>query len=356
MKIVHITRSLIVNSGVSVFVTELASAQAEQGHEVSLLYGWKPGCGVSSKVQVIENKKIYRELRKIEDPDIVHVHALWSFDVVQVMYWCWWHNVKYIVSPHGGLMPRVFAKGWLKKHIYYWVFLHFALKHADAIHCTGNAEAEVVQKLIPSAKTIIAPLGCKIPDNVKSRVDKPGDRKVLFLGRISEEKGLMFLLDAWRKVRKDGWKLIIAGPDWHGYGEKVKRKVEAEKISGVDFPGPADAALKDKLYRDADIFVLPSPMENFSAVVLDALAYKLPVIATKGTPWGIIEREKCGLWIDSNSTTALEDSLCRAMNVSQVELCKMGERGRIVAQEKFSWEYISNEMVNAYKCNIKNLV
>lgn len=347
MRIIHIVRSLIINSGVSVFVAELASAQAGQGHEVSLLYGWKPGCGVSSKVQVIENKKIYRELRKIEDPDIVHVHALWSFDVVQVMYWCWWHNVKYIVSPHGGLMPRVFTKGWLKKYIYYWVFLRFALKHAAAIHCTGDAEAEAVQKLIPSAKTIIAPLGCKIPDNVESRVDKPGCRKVLFLGRISEEKGLMLLLDAWKNVRKDDWKLIIAGPDWRGYGEKVRQKVEKEKIDGVDFPGVANAALKDKLYREADVFILPSPMENFGAVVLDALAYKLPVIATRGTPWEVIEKERCGWWIESNSTIAMQNALSRAASLSAQERDVVGSRGVDVAKN-YEWSVIAKNIIAEY--------
>lgn len=343
MRIIHIVRSLIVNSGVSVFAAELASAQAERGDKVTLIHRWHPGYGVSNKVRVIENKRVVYELAKIDSPDIVHIHALWSLEVVQAMYWCWWHKVKYVVSPHGGLMPRVFTKGWLKKHVYYWVFLHFALKHAAAIHCTGNAEAEVIQKLIPSAKIIIAPLGCKIPNNVESRVDKLGDRKVLFLGRISEEKGLMFLLDAWKKVRRDGWKLIIAGPDWHGYGKRLREKVEVEKIGGVEFPGSADATLKDKLYREADVFILPSPMENFGAVVLDALAYKLPVICTRGTPWEVIEKERCGWWIEPNSADAIASSLASAMGRSEKDREVMGQRANDIAL-LHTWKIVANNI------------
>lgn len=354
MKIVHCIQGLEATSGVSVFCAELAKAQVLLGHDVYIMYGSNLEYKVDSSVKLICGK----DLGKIGfRPDIVHQHAIWGVFCRNNMAWAKKNKVDYVVSVHGCLMPRVFTHGWLKKTLFFKLAIKGLMDKAKFIHCTGDSEAEVVKNLGLKATVKVAPLGCYLPDIEVKAKDKGEGRMALFLGRLGEEKGLMYLLDAWKAINNKKWRLVIAGPDWLGYGEKVKRKVEVENISGVEFPGSADAALKDKLYREADVFVLPSPMENFSAVVLDALAYKLPVIATKGTPWSEIETHQCGWWIEPNSVVALESSLRIAMNMPQVELSEMGKRGRILAQEKYSWGNIANAILNAYWCNnVKNLV
>ena len=207
-------------------------------------------------------------------------------------------------------------------------------------------------------------------------------RTLLFLGRISEEKGLLVLLEAWKSLGggatgvralptggesgADEWRLVIAGPDWGGYLSQVHRKCRELGLAwtesatadasarGIVFTGAADAELKDRLYRAADVFVLPSPMENFSMVVLEALAYGVPAIATKGTPWGELEDigaefggGRCGWWIEQG-VVPLAAALREAMALTERERAAMGARGRELARRKYSWRSVADTLLAAY--------
>lgn len=342
LRIVHVTRSLIVNSGISVFVCRMADAMANVGHDVSLRYTWKPDMAVDEKVDS-------REFASLDEltfkPDVVHVHGLWSMDMVRAMEWCRNNCVKYFVSPHGGLMPRVLKYGWIKKHIFYWLFLRKNLNAAAGIHCTGEGEADAVHGLGIKAKTFIVPLGCDIP---KLNPDEMKENMILFLSRIGEEKGLTYLLDAWKTIEHKGWRIVLAGPDWEGYRGTLEAKIKSEEIRDIEFFGPANAEQKDMLYRKARVFVLPSPMENFSMGVLDALAYGLPVICTKGTPWKAIHDKGCGWWINSNDPAALSDALKETMSLSSEEIQNIQIKAVQIAAE-FSWRKQAQKMVDDYQ-------
>lgn len=363
MKIVHAIVGMTRTAGTTVFVRELAREQLTQGHDVRIAYHTRSEVDAESMPIV--------KIQSLDDlgycPDIVHIHAIWSMFLVQAMRWCVRKGIPFVVSPHGGLMPRVMNKGWLKKRLFYSLFVKPLLKKAKAIHCTGEGEVAAVKLLGILVKTFIAPLGCRLPKmDEETAKDNGEQRNVLFLGRLGEEKGLVLLLDAWKGIAWKGqvepspsaasWKLVIAGPSWHGYGEGLKNKVEVEKIGGVEFTGSADETMKDRLYRAADIFVLPSPTENFSMVVLDALAYGVPVICTKGTPWRVISLpptppstspSPAGWWIESNSVEAIRVALEAAMKLTDEERQVMGARGREVAQG-YSWEHVCRVVMEFY--------
>ena len=65
--------------------------------------------------------------------------------------------------------------------------------------------------------------------------------------------------------------------------------------------------------------MLPSPMENFSAVVLEALSYATPVICTTGTPWQAVEERRCGWRVEPDSAAALASALAAATSISDAE-------------------------------------
>lgn len=194
---------------------------------------------------------------------------------------------------------------------------------------------------------VVGVRGCRLPVGSEVKVKGEGEqRMVLFLGRLGEEKGLELLLEAWKEIQITSGKLVLAGPSWQGYGEKLREKVEVEKIGGVEFAGPADEAMKDRLYRAADVFVLSSPMENFSLVVLEALAYGAPVICTKGTPWKCIEEQNCGWWIDytrESFVRALKD----ALEASDEKLGEMGARARALAGT-YDWRRVAERLTGLY--------
>jgi glycosyltransferase involved in cell wall biosynthesis len=125
------------------------------------------------------------------------------------------------------------------------------------------------------------------------------DRIVLFVGRVSEEKGALELPRLMDRVRREVPKarLVVAGT---GPAEERLRAM----VPGGVFLSWLDVDKLSKLYSSADVLVLPSRFDTFGCVVVEALASGLPVVAyaTKG-PKDIIEDGVCGL------TVATEEEL-----------------------------------------------
>ena len=340
MKILHALRGLEATSGISTFVVELCNHQAKAGHKVCFVYQRSLERDFSPEVLVLQESELGLLGWK---PDVVHIHAIWTPFSVRMLRWCEKNAIPYIVSPHGCLMQRVLQKGKLKKWIFLNLLLRPLLNKARCWHCTGEGEVAACKKIGFNGPFSIIPLGCIIPN-----LGAQKQNIVLFLGRISEEKGLRLLLGAWKALGIEDWVLVLAGPDWFGERKVLEEKIKSESIPNVSFPGAADEYLKDKLYREAKIFVLPSPMENFSAVVLEALAYAIPVIATKGTPWQELRDYKCGWWIDQGED-ALETALKAAMSLEDDERADMGVRGRTLVAEKYSWDKVSDSVLALYE-------
>lgn len=340
MKILHALRGLEATSGISTFVVELCNHQARAGHQVCFVYQRSLERGFSTEVLILHESELgllgWR-------PDVVHVHAIWTPFSVRMLRWCAKNSIPYIVSPHGCLMPRVLQKGRLKKWIFLNLLLRPLLNKARCWHCTGKGEITACQASGFDGPFSVVPLGCNLPE--------PGAQKkniVLFLGRISEEKGLRLLLCAWKALEIEDWALVLAGPDWFGERKVLEEIIKCESIPNVCFAGAADEKMKDKLYREAKLFVLPSPMENFSAVVLEALAYSIPVIATKGTPWQELQTNKCGWWID-HGQKALETALKSAISLADDVRVQMGARGRELVAGKYSWDKVSASILTLYE-------
>lgn len=333
MRIVHVIVDLVQTSGVSVTVREVAERQARMGHDVWIAIRQDPDTPIAPEVHVKEVSSL-SELGFA--PDLVHVHGIWTTFSAKAMRWCRRRNVRYIVSPHGGLMSRVFIKGWWKKVPFYVCCLWDNLRNADMLHCTGNLEMGAVTALGLKPPMVYAPLGCNMPAET-GKLPKPG-HELLFLSRIGEEKGLGYLLDAWKELDHGDWTLNIAGPGWRGYVELVKYKIAREKIKDVVLSGGVKPDRVADVYRKADGFVLSSPVENFSLVVLDALAFGLPVVCTQGVPWGEIAERNSGWWVTPSSSEALKAAIGQLLAMTDAERLEMGARGRALAQEKYTWD------------------
>lgn len=352
MKILHVTQEMFKTSGVATFCKEIAAEQVRAGHEVWALVQGNYDLKFDEGVKVVVGPAM--EMVRVR-PDIVHIHGLWAPFSARAMTWCRQRGISYVISPHGCLMPRVFKKGWLKKHLFWCLALRKGVEQASLIHCTAEAERQAVARFGFEVPYVIAPLGARLLPSPPSQPSQPSQhsspsqlRTCLFLGRISDEKGLPLLLGAWKRLDAANWRLVIAGPDWRGYRALLEKKVAEGGIHGVEFHDPVFGPDRDALYRNADLFALASPVENFSAVVLDALAFGVPVICTKGTPWGCIEREKCGWWVEPNSSAALYEALKMATSLPRDELREIGRRGIAIAQRDYSWESISETVLKGY--------
>ncbi len=200
------------------------------------------------------------------------------------------------------------------------------------------------------------------------RVDHVEKRRVLFVSRMHPKKGVMELVEAWGRLvvsRQSsvvsGWECelvyTVSGELEKEYEAKVKARV---KELGLEdqfiFTGALNDEEKWEAYARADLFVLPTYSENFGIVVAEALWAGVPVITTKGTPWQELETWKCGKWIDlpeegSNPAdwSTLVSALEGVMLMSDDERREMGERGRKLVEEKYTWNACVMKMKEGYR-------
>lgn len=204
------------------------------------------------------------------------------------------------------------------------------------------------------------------PDTVRELGVDPDRRSVIFVGRITRQKGLPYFLRAARELPSDVQLVLCAGaPDTKEIQQEVEDLVAelAQKRSGViwipeHLPQPKLAAL----LTQADLFVCPSIYEPLGIVNLEAMACGAPVIgtATGGIP-EVVVAEKTG-WLvpidqvqDGSGVPIDEDkfvsdwaqALNQALSSSQLE--SFGEAGRERAKQEFSWESIATRTIEVYQ-------
>ena len=211
-------------------------------------------------------------------------------------------------------------------------------------------EYDDVRRLGLRAPVTIIPNGVDVPDEVVWD-EASGRQMLLFLGRIHPTKQVDVLLRIWRKVqgRFREWDLCIAGGDGGGgYLDEMRRRAGRLGCERVTFPGEVFGAAKEELLRKGHLFILPSHSENFGVAVAEALAHGLPSIVTKGAPWGGLEREGCGWWVDNRQDSLIE-SLEFALSLPSSSLRDMGFKGHEWIKRDFSWEHIAGMMEQTYQ-------
>ena len=285
-------------------------------------------------------------------PDIIHVHGLWRPHLHKVCVIARHLCIPYVISPRGMLEPWSLAQKRLKKTVARWLYQDKDLKCAAALHATAESEAEQLRKLGFVNPIIISPNGVNVPKSDAAANHDKTSRRVLFASRMHPKKGVMELVEAWNVVKPKGWvcELVYTVNDGFEceYEERVKAKVRALGLDGCFiFTGALDDEEKWKAYGRADIFVLPTYSENFGIVVAEALWARVPVITTKGTPWHDLEDNKCGWWIEIG-VEPLVKALSEVMRVSDAERCEMGERGRRLVEEKYTWNAVVKTMLEGY--------
>ena len=153
------------------------------------------------------------------------------------------------------------------------------------------------------------------------------------------------LIEAWARVRPQGWRLRIAGPDEAGHQKQVERAVSAARLGEViSFTGPIEPKMRESAFFDADFFVLPTHSESFGMVVTEALAHNLPVLTTTGAPWLILRERGCG-WCVDPTVDGLTEGLRQATCLNTRALREMGRKGRALVIEKLSWKSVADLML-----------
>jgi glycosyltransferase involved in cell wall biosynthesis len=291
--------------------------------------------------------------------DVVHINSLYQFPSTAAAHYCRKHGVPYIVRPHGTLDPYLYRRHSLRKRLYEVLIERRNLTHATAVHFTTTEEMRLAKLSGLRFRSAVASLGIEFeagPVHTENAADTiwpqlAGKKLVLFLSRINFKKGLDILARAFGHIyrTRQNAHLVIAGPDTDGYAARVRRWLAEEgALEAVTFTDMVLGERKAALLRRADLFVLPSYTENFGIAVVEAMAAGLPVvISNQVNIWSEIAAARAGLVVKPDVLEVAQAMLTLLDNPSLAN--EMGERGRCLAQEKFSWQVAADELLRLYR-------
>lgn len=367
MRILHVIGGVTPKAGgPSRSVPGLCKALAAQGVEIALfvhtdvgsesadLGGCKLICGRGIRILPWKRAEDFRSAVLAFKPQIVHLHGVWCWYLHQDIRICRELQIPYVIAPRGSLDAWSVKQKWLKKKLALWLYQGNDLCHAAAIHITAEKEKSDVQKLIGcGVPMIMSANGINLPKSLPEwNQHSDGRRRMLFLSRMNEKKGVLNLVEAWNKVQPSGWccELVysVGNPNDEEYERKVKQRVQDLGLQdSFIFTGALDNDAKWAAYRRADAFVLPTHTENFGIVIAEALYAGLPVLTTKMAPWQGLVEHNCGLWVDDD-LLSITNGLEELTSSPAEKLREMGARGRKYVCMTYNWDELSRELMKGY--------
>lgn len=291
---------------------------------------------------------------------IFHAHNLWNNIPYLTYKLSQKYKIPYILSSRGALYPWSLSQNSFQKKIAWSFFQKDALNNATCIHATNVSELRAIKNIGILSPIALIPNGINL-NEFKFNMSKNSSRKklglktdrkyILFFSRIHPKKGLEYLVESWIKISNKfpNWNLLIVGPvEDQKYYSSIQKKLNNHNLNGRTFlRGMLKNEKRLHCFNSSDLFILPSHTENFGIAIAEAMASKLPVITTHGTPWQEIQRYDAGWWVKLSHKN-IDRAIREALSSSDVDLKKKGINGYKIIKD-YEWKYQAKKMKKVYK-------
>lgn len=277
--------------------------------------------------------------------DIVHFHAegpcamLWIPKIF---------GKRCIVTIHGIDWQRAKWGGFASKYIKFGEKV--AVKYADEIIVLS----ESVQKYFKSTygrETVFIPNGVnrpvvREPQLIKEKFGLNKDDYILFLGRLVPEKGITYLIKAFRQINTDK-KLVIAGgsSDTDEFLQELKEFAKGD--DRIIFTGFVQGRLLEELYSNAYVYVLPSDLEGMPLSLLEAMSYQNCCVVSDIAECAEIVEDKAVVFQKSNVEQLKEKLRYLCDHPKQVKMYKNSASDFIC--QKYNWDDVVDKTVALYR-------
>ena len=220
----------------------------------------------------------------------------------------------------------------------------------------------------------VNPNQSSINNQKADNADSP--KRLLFVGRLSPEKGVHVLLNAYKKVvrHNKNVKLTLIGPQsaapaeyivnisddpkvrkltpfyGPGYQDKLKSEISGYVDKNIFFIDSVPYKELVRYYCDSDVFVFPSVWhEPFGMPIVEAMACGKAVVSTRsgGIP-ELVDDGQTGLLVDRDDSDALAGAILRLLDDKNLRE-SMGKAGRERVLEKFTWDKVANDLMKLYQ-------
>ena len=355
--------------GIEIVVAELSKRMAAQGHDVTAynrksehiagkdfeqsekIKQWH---GVKIKwVKTPDSSKLnaivysfFATLRAVFSRfDIIHFHAEGPASMVVLAKL---FRKRSVVTIHGLDWQRSKWGGFATK------FLKFgertAAKYADEIIVLSkNVQDYFIN--VYNRETVFIPNGISKPDNyepeiIKNKYGLDKDGYILFLGRLVPEKGVHYLIEAYKELDTDK-KLVIAGGSSHTKEYESELKALANGNENIIFTGFIQGKELDELYSNAYIYCLPSDLEGMPISLLEAMSYGNCCLTSN-----IAEcSEVCGenaVYFEQGNVPSLKSTLEELLK-NEERVSKLKNAAARYILSRYNWDNVCDDTLKLYE-------
>lgn len=355
--------------GIEIVVAELSKRMAAQGHDVTAynrksehiagkdfeqsekIKQWQ---GVKIKwVKTPDSSKLnaivysfFATLRAVFSRfDIIHFHAEGPASMVILARL---FRKRSVVTIHGLDWQRSKWGGFATK------FLKFgertAAKYADEIIVLSKNVQDYFIKVY-DRETVFIPNGISKPDNyepeiIKNKYGLDKDGYILFLGRLVPEKGVHYLIEAYKELDTDK-KLVIAGGSSHTKEYESELKALANGNENIIFTGFIQGKELDELYSNAYIYCLPSDLEGMPISLLEAMSYGNCCLTSN-----IAEcSEVCGenaVYFEQGNVQSLKSTLEELLK-NEERVSKLKNAAARYILSRYNWDNVCDDTLKLYE-------
>lgn len=211
-----------------------------------------------------------------------------------------------------------------------WTYLRWFYSQADKVFVPSMAfKEELIANGIAEEKITVMPRGIDTARFVPaSGTRQDNGFKLLYVGRVSKEKNLDVLADAFKLLDRADVSLTVVGDGPH------RAQLEASlHMFDATFTGYLEGDDLVRAYQESDLFVFPSTTDTFGNVILEAHACGVPTVATdSGGPQENVVDGETGLIVKGNDVYALASGI--ELLLDRNRLREMGRRARSMVEAK----------------------
>ncbi|WP_418718776.1 glycosyltransferase family 4 protein [Candidatus Allofournierella merdipullorum] len=354
--------------GVEIVVEELSTRMVAQGHAVTCFN--RAGHHVSGKAFDGEKIKDYKGVNLVTVPtldkkgmaaltssffaalfaafgkyDVIHFHA----EGPCAMLWLpKLFGKRCVATIHGLDWEREkWKNGFGSKYIRFGEKI--AVKFADEIIVLSRGVQEYFRQSY-GRETRFIPNGVSRPetrkaDLIKNKFGIDKDEYILFLGRIVPEKGLRYLIQAYRELQTDK-KLVIAGgsSDTDDFMKEIQELANDERVI---FTGFVSGQMLEELYSNAYLYVLPSDLEGMPLSLLEAMSYGNCCVVSNIAECTEVVENKAVIFQKGSVSDLKEKLKMLCDNPSLVQKYAVGAADFVC--NKYNWDDIVQETLALYE-------
>lgn len=351
-----------VVGGVEIHMQNLARELIRKGHTVEVFTSDRDFSGKrlpsEGEIEGIRIKRfssllsLLSAIRKC-DHDVIHYHLFRVVYIGMAIIFGKLSSKPLVITPHC-IYPALSFTMWLVKTTYDKTLGTLALLFVDKIIAlTDNDRNDIIRIGASPGKIEIVPNSIRFENfrtlaSDKLFMDKYRlDKFLLYVGRVDWNKGIEHVIQAMPELRNLGLKFVIVGEDV-GYRSKLdKLIVEMGVGDDVIFTGKISPEMLMSVYAACTMFILPSFYEGLPTVVLEAMAYRKPVIATRtgGTKY-VVKDGYNGFLIEYGNP----DNIHKVVNEAlKSDLLAIGENARADVEANYAWEVSTGKIEKIYE-------